>query len=326
MNRKTLALAAPLMALALGAPARAHRMWLLPSITVLADTNQSVTVDAAISNDLFYPDHFPLGVDQVKVWAPDGTPGKIENAARLRTRSVFDVAIDKPGTWKIGTEMANLSGTFKVNGELWGLGMRRPGGPGGTGGTGGPGGQAGMGAPPRGMMPGGPAGPGGPGGPGGGEGGPRPQIAPDHMVASLADIPADATEVNLTETLNRNFVFVTAGTPTTQAFAPSGKGLEMVPITHPDELVSDEPGKFRFLIDGQPAAKLKVTVIPGAKRYRDIEGAQELTTAADGTVTVKWPVPGFYWLNASLTDDHPANPRAAHRRTSYTTTLEVVAP
>jgi hypothetical protein len=131
MNRKTLLLAAPLLALA--APAQAHRMWLLPSITELADTNQSVTVDAAVSNDLFYPDHFPLGVEQVKVWAPDGTAGKVENAARLRTRSVFDVAIDKPGTWKIGTEMANLSGTFKVNGELWGVGMRRPGGMGGPG-------------------------------------------------------------------------------------------------------------------------------------------------------------------------------------------------
>jgi uncharacterized GH25 family protein len=84
------------------------------------------------------------------------------------------------------------------------------------------------------------------------------------MVAGVADIPANATDVDLTETLNRNFVFVTAGSPTTQAFAPTNKGLEMVPVTHPDELVTDEPGKFRFLIDGQPAAKLKVTVIPAA--------------------------------------------------------------
>jgi hypothetical protein len=37
-------------------------------------------------------------------------------------------------------------------------------------------------------------------------------------------------------------------------------------------------------------------------------------------------VPGFYWLNASLADDHPASPKAAHRRASYTATLEVVAP
>jgi len=313
MNRKNLMLGAAFaaMATAVATPAAAHRMWLLPSITVLADTNQSVTLDAAVSNDLFYADHFPMNVDMVKVWAPDGTPGKVENAARLRNRAVFDVAIDKPGTWKIGSETANVTGTFKVNGETWGVGMRRP-----AGSAPAKPGSAAMGGPAGNVA----------GNLAGNAAGGRLAIAPDHMVARVEDIPANATDLNLTESLSRNFVFVTAGTPTAQAFAPSGKGLEMVPLTHPDELVSDEPGRFRFLIDGQPASGLKVTVVPGGKRYRESEGAQELTTGSDGTVTVKWPVPGFYWLNASLADDHPASPKAAHRRVSYTATLEVVAP
>jgi uncharacterized GH25 family protein len=119
---------------------------------------------------------------------------------------------------------------------------------------------------------------------------------------------------------------VTAGAPTDTVLRPTSKGLEMVPITHPDDLVADEPGKFRFLVDGKPAVALKVTVVPGGQRYRDGEKAQELVADADGVVTVAWPVAGFYWLNANISDDKPSAPKASKRRLSYTATLEVVAP
>ena len=316
---KTYLLAATSALVALTSPAAAHRAWLVPSITTLSDTTSWVTVDAAVSNDLFYADHFPLGTEQVKVWQPDGTPGQIQNVAKGRYRSVFDVAIDKPGTWRVGMMDSNVGGTFKVNGEDWAVGRRRGPPGGGPGGPGGPGGAN----PPR------PPAAAKPAGPEGAEegGGPRrPTIAPDHMVATVADIPATATDLNLTESISRNEFYVSAGSPTTAIFAPTNKGLEMVPVTHPDELVSNEPGRFRFLIDGKPAADLKVTLVPGGKRYRAGEEAQTLTTAADGILTVKWPVAGMYWLNTSAADDHPGAPRATHRRMSYTATLEVVAP
>lgn len=271
---------------ALAAPALAHRQWLLPSATTLADSGQWVTVDAAISNDLFYPDHFPMPLERVKVWAPDGSEAQMENAAKGRYRSTFDVKVDKPGTWKIGTENASVMGSFKVNGEEWRVGGRR--GP-----------PPAAGAPAR----------------------PMPNI-----VATPEEIPAGATEVKLTEVSGRNFIFVTAGEPTTTVFAPTGKGLEFQPVSHPTSLVADEPAEFRFLIDGKPAAGVKVTVVPGGKKFREAEGAQELTTGADGSVKVSWPVPGFYWISATLTDDRATTPRATERRMSYTTTVEVPAP
>lgn len=312
MLRKTLFLAAA-AALVLAAPASAHRAWLRPSVTTLSDTHQSVTVDAATSTEPFNPDHNAMNTDGIEVWAPDGTMGRIENAARGRYRATFDVAIDKPGTWRIGTQTSSVTGTFKVNGEDWAVGRRRPGGamPGsGVPGAGAPGASA-AGAPPAGAGAGGP---------------PRAAIAPGHIVATVAEIPAGATDLNLTESQGRNEFFVTAGSPTDTVFKPTGKGLEMVPETHPTDLVANEPGRFRFLVDGQPASGLKVTVIPGGQRYRDGEQAQELTTDASGAIAVSWPVAGFYWLNASLGDDKPAAARATRRRMSYTATLEVVAP
>ena len=310
MRTKNLLLAAvaAVAALTFAAPAAAHRQWLLPSTTTLADTNQYVTVDAAVSNDLFYPDHVAMRPEQIKVWTPDGTPAAIENAATGKHRTTFDVKVDKPGTWKIGTEMNAVMGSFKLNGEEWRVGGRRgPAGPGG--GMGGPGGAGG---------------PGGPGAPNAGAAAPpRPQFK---SVASAAEIPAGATDVKLTEVIGTNAVFVTAGAPSEGVFKPAGKGLEMQPVTHPSALVADEEGQFRFLVDGKPAAGIKVTVVPGSKKFRTTEEAQELTTGADGVLRVKWPVAGVYWMNASLTDAKPKTPRATERRMSYTTTIEVPAP
>lgn len=302
-------IAATAFAAFLSSPASAHRQWLLPSTTTLSGTSEWVTVDAAVSNDLFYADHVAMSPDQVKVWAPDGSEGTIENAATGRYRSTFDVKIDKPGTWAIGTERQGVMGTFKLNGETWRVGGRgRPAAAQGAGAPGGANMQRPQGAAPAGA----PAGPQGAG--------------PMRMVASVEDIPAGATDIELTEVSGKNMVFVTADAPTTTVLQPTGKGLEFQPITHPASLVSDEPARFRFLVDGKPAAGVNVTVVPGGKKFREAEEAQELKTDAEGVVTVQWPVPGVYWLDATTTDNKASTPRADERRMSFTTTLEVVAP
>ena len=297
MTRFSRCLLAAAALLSLPAGLSAHRMWLLPSGTIFSATGNWVTVDTAVSNDLFYADHQPGRLESIKVWQPDGSAGRIQNGSTGRYRSVFDVELDKPGTWKIGSESASIMGSFKVDGVEKRVGGR--GGPPG-GGMGGPAGQ-------------GPREAGRPGG----EGGIR------QAPVSVGDIPANATDVKLTQVSMRNEIFVTAGEPTTTVFKPTGQGLEFAPVTHPDELVAGEAARFRFLVDGKPAAGLKVTVIPGGKRYRNAEGAVELTTGADGVLTVRWPGAGMYWLNATVTDAKPTAPRATDRRMSYSATLEV---
>lgn len=307
-------------AIGLAVPAFAHNQWLLPSTTVLSDTQQSVTVDAGASTAPFEANHAAMNAEGVKVWAPDGSMGAIENAARSKYRSTFDVKIDKPGTWRIGMENTGVSGSFKVDGEPWMVGRRR-GPPPGAPAAGGPApAAAGPGSSALGNSSPGGSGPGA-AGPGG-----RPRIDPSHIVASVDDIPAGATDLDLTETMGRNEFFVTAGEPSDTLFKPIGKGLEFVPVTLPTDLVSNEPGQFRFLVDGQPAAGLEVEVIPGGRRYRESDGTQKLKTDDQGLLTVQWPMAGMYWLNASVTDAKPSNPKATKRRMSYTATLEVLAP
>lgn len=115
-----------------------------------------------------------------------------------------------------------------------------------------------------------------------------------------ASIPADATEVTFSRSDSRVETFVTLGAPTTTALAPTGQGIELVPVTHPNDLVAGEAATFKLIRDGQPAADMEVTVARGGTRYRDNPEEMTVRTGADGVFSVTWPEPGMYWINASV--------------------------
>jgi uncharacterized GH25 family protein len=134
------------------------------------------------------------------------------------------------------------------------------------------------------------------------------------------DLPVGAEEVKATRLHNRLETFVTAGKPSNGAFKSSGSGLEMVPVTHPNELMAGEKATFRLLIDGKPAANLPLSVVPGGVRYRGTLNEIRLSTDADGRFTVDWPAAGMYWVSAT----YPAAGQPAERRLNYSATLEVL--
>ncbi|WP_234178646.1 DUF4198 domain-containing protein [Sphingopyxis sp. NFH-91] len=276
MKTRLLIAASAALALFAAAPAQAHRQWMLPSSTVLSGDDAWVTVDAAVSNDLFYFEHQPLRLDAMKAWAPDGSEAPIANKATGRYRSTFDVHLTQKGTWRIASVADMLMGSYDLDGKTERL--------------------------PRGTT-----------------------------AANLAErLPAGATNVRTAEANNRNEIFVTLGEPTTTLFAPTGKGIELVPVTHPNDLFAGETATFQFLLDGKPAAGLPVTVIPGGIRYRDQLGQMVLKTGADGKVAISWLEPGMYWLNVTTPqaerEEGAGGPPPLARRASYVTTLEVMAP
>ncbi len=95
---RTATLAVALTAIA--SLAQAHNAWLLPSSTVFSKAD-TVSVDAAVSNDLFVANHAPLRLDGLQITAPDGSTVKAENETRLKLRSVFDVSVAQQGTYRI---------------------------------------------------------------------------------------------------------------------------------------------------------------------------------------------------------------------------------
>lgn len=135
-------------------------------------------------------------------------------------------------------------------------------------------------------------------------------------------IPAEATDVNISQVASRTETFATLGEPTLTALAPTNVGLELIPITHPNDLVAGEPAQFKFLLDGKPAAGLEIEWVQGGSRYRDTSGTSKLTTDANGMVEVIAPEAGMYYLEASSSSDNVTDPKIQSNRASYTAVLE----
>lgn len=95
----------------------AHRQWMLPSSTVLSGTDGWITVDAAVSNELFYFDHVPLRMGNLVITGPDGVPVKPENSATGKYRTTFDVHLTQAGTYKIASVNNMVFATWKDKGE-----------------------------------------------------------------------------------------------------------------------------------------------------------------------------------------------------------------
>lgn len=138
-----------------------------------------------------------------------------------------------------------------------------------------------------------------------------------------AALPEGAADIEATENANRIETFATLGAPTQTVFEPTGQGLELVPVTHPNDLIVGEAGEFRLLHDGAPAANVEVTVARGGSRYRDNPEEMTVTTDADGLFRIDWTEAGLYWVNASVRT--PAGEGRAHaRNVQYTATFEVL--
>jgi uncharacterized GH25 family protein len=249
--------------------AEAHRAFIVPSETVLSATGW-ITVDAAISNDLFYFNHAPMRLDNLKIIGPDGAALEAQNVNTGKFRSTFDLNLATGGTYKVAMVNDALMAQYEgPNGER----KRWRGSP-----------------------------------------------------ETLSELPADAKNLQISQMQTRVETFVTAGKPNDTALKTSGRGLEFVPVTHPNDLFAGEPASFGFVLDGKPAAGVKVTVVPGASRYRNKQNEIELTTDAAGKVSVTFPDAGMYWLEASVQDDKPSAKQAKSRRANYVATFEVLPP
>jgi hypothetical protein len=250
--------------------AGAVRQWMLPSETMFSGSgNEWLTVDAAISDDLFYVNH--PGQDwQPVVTAPDGSTVDVINRTVGKLRQTFDVPITQKGTYRIAATTDMVMGSYMLNGERKML--------------------------PRGTTPG----------------------------TLKAAVPEGATDLQTAEANSRIETFVTAGEPTDTVFTTTGKGLEMVPVTHPNDVAAGEPATFRFLIDGQPAAGLDVVAIPGGVRYRDALNDINARTGADGRVSLTLPQAGMYWISVSMGGRRAGvEGGPPQRRATYSMVIEV---
>lgn len=251
-------------ALAFAPAALAHRVWLLPSTTVLSGAEAWVTVDAAVSNTLFVFEHRPLRLEGLAVSGPGGRQAPPQNVHTGHFRSSFDLHLEAPGTYRISLANASVMASWKENGE-WKRWR-----------------------------------------------GPAAEMA--------AHVPQQAAELQVSRNAMRVETYVTLGKPTRDVLAPAGAGLEILPETHPNDLVAGEEAVFVILLDGKPAAGVELTVAQGHGRHAQQPAEQKLASDAQGRVRVVFPTPGFYWLQAAA----GGGPGRAGSRASCALTVEVL--
>ena len=127
-------------------------------------------------------------LDNLVVTAPDGSAVKPENMHKGKLRSVFDLNLAQPGTYRIAVLNDGVFARWKDKA---------------TGQT------------------------------------KRARGTPENIASQ---IPADAQEVEVTQSAGRIETFVTVGKPS--ALKPSGKGLELVTAANPTDLVKGEKASF----------------------------------------------------------------------------------
>jgi uncharacterized GH25 family protein len=108
--------AVALAALTVGA-AHAHRAWFVPSSTVVSGDNAWVTIDGAISNNLFFPDHRPMQIASISITAPDGKTVQPANASVGQYRTTFDIKLEQKGTYRIAQANTGLNASWKEGAE-----------------------------------------------------------------------------------------------------------------------------------------------------------------------------------------------------------------
>jgi uncharacterized GH25 family protein len=266
MKRSALVLVLSLAAMPFSATA--HKAWLQPSETVLAGADPWVTVDAAVSNDLFYFNHVPLPLERLAITAPDGSKADAQNGATGKYRSVFDVQLKQQGTYRIAMVNSGLFANWEEDG--------------------------------------------------------KPKRWRGTVATFATEVPKDAKDLKVSQSVGRVETFVTNGSPNDTALKTTGEGIELVPVTHPNDLFAGEEAKFKLQIDGKPAAGLEIEIVRGGTRYRNAQEEIKVKTDANGEFSVTWPQAGMYWLETASEDEKTSLPQAKQRRLSYVATLEVL--
>lgn len=254
---------------------QAQTVWLATSASQIDKDARDpyVSIDASASGEAFVA-RSAVALEGLTAVDPDGNAVVLENKLAGKTRSTADLKLAKPGTYKIGYEARNVAVAYRLP----------PGSPN---------------APPPAAPRGGdaPAGAGGPPGGGPGVGLVRKQFTVEEFKAFK--VPSDATQVRITNNLRRSETFVTWDRPTTTVFKSTGVGLELIPITHPNDILPEQKVSFRVLLNGKPLSNYTFTVVPAGQIYRGVAKEIRTTTDDQGVAALTIPEGGRYWLSAS---------------------------
>lgn len=116
MRKNLITAAVTAVAALLPLAAQAHMTWLLPNTSVVTNRDGSVSIDAAVSEDLFIFER-ALKLEQLRITGPGGLVLQAEGQSAARHHESFDLKLPKEGTYRISNVSRSLMGSYKLGGE-----------------------------------------------------------------------------------------------------------------------------------------------------------------------------------------------------------------
>ncbi len=141
------------------------------------------------------------------------------------------------------------------------------------------------------------------------------------MVSDGATAPAGAEQAEV-QSVTLAEVYVSKGAPDDAVLSPTGKGIELRPITHPNKIFAGEPASFELLFDGKPLGGARVEVYRSAGVYDGRKALTPVTTDAAGRFSLTAPDAGTYMTLVRHRAVAPAGSATAWRSYSHTLTFE----
>ncbi|MCV6610388.1 MAG: DUF4198 domain-containing protein [Amphritea sp.] len=103
-------------------------------------------------------------------------------------------------------------------------------------------------------------------------------------VEAAERLPENARDVKTMQIDMSSVAYVTRNAPSDSVFQPTGKGFELRPVTHPNDIVQGEEAVLEALLNGKPVAGVSVEITPGGTRYRNERNSIEITTDSNGRI------------------------------------------
>lgn len=134
------------------------------------------------------------------------------------------------------------------------------------------------------------------------------------VVANKAErsalIPEKSRDVSTQLSYTRAESYVTVGKPTDRALQIEGKYLEMLPLTHPSDIVEGDEVSFQFFFNGEPQQGVVADITREGTLYRNHQEQIDLVSDKEGKVTFTPNVAGRYLMKANYKGELPNHPLA----------------
>lgn len=125
-----------------------------------------------------------------------------------------------------------------------------------------------------------------------------------------------------TKFFNRLTTYITINGPTDSVIGSDGVLLEVLPLTHPADIVEGEIATFKVLYDGLPLADVEVSLLQSGGRYSNRSLETKYSTDSKGDISLKPGSAGVYALKIRYQKDLLDDPQAKVLRATAVLTFE----